>query len=344
MKILLKLLILLLLIDTACQRSTPISLSPAFYYWKTTFALSPVERQYLDQTSCKKLYIKHLDIGIRPENGTIVPLAQLSVTDSAGLGGREIGSVIFIQQALFQGISKANSDDLVQKILTSIAALPFKVSEVQFDCDWTASSRAGYFEFLQKIKLGLPRNIVLSATIRLHQYKFPKQTGVPPVDRGMLMLYNTGDIDTEQTQNSIFDPIDAQVYTNGSIDTYPLSLDIALPLFSWVLVYREGHLFKIVRDFPKERLLQTDFFQPTGINTYEVVQSTYIQGHYLRPGDRLRVESISDQTLIQAATIAASIESKGRRHLAFFDLDTSVISKYPVPLLDSLCYIAGKKY
>jgi hypothetical protein len=60
------------------------------------------------------------------------------------------------------------------------------------------------------------------------------------------MLYNTGDIDTPDETNSIFKPEDAKKYLKGAPASYPLPLDVALPAFSWTLVFRDGELWKIL--------------------------------------------------------------------------------------------------
>ncbi len=49
---------------------------------------------------------------------------------------------------------------------------------------------------------GLP----LSSTIRLHQIKYRERTGVPPVERGMLMFYNMGQFSADPEARAIFDP------------------------------------------------------------------------------------------------------------------------------------------
>ena len=65
--------------------------------------------------------------------------------------------------------------------------------EIQLDCDWNSSTQKKYFNLIEEMKLYPTwENIVWSATIRLHQLKYPKQTGVPPVNKGVLMFYNMG--------------------------------------------------------------------------------------------------------------------------------------------------------
>lgn len=53
------------------------------------------------------------------------------------------------------------------------------------------------------------------------------------------MCYNISDIKNPGTENSIFTEGEARKYFTN-INKYPLPLDIALPAFSWAVVYRNG--------------------------------------------------------------------------------------------------------
>ena len=212
-----------------CHHSTP-TRNLAFYYWQTTFQLPATQRQYLDSLHCQTLYVKFLDIGRDPGPGEIRPFSQLEVLDTTGLAGRQIVPTIFLTNNVFQNITSEKTDWLARKIATALQRIAGEFpagnlnSRYQFDCDWTPSTRAAFFDFLQKVRGYLPPGSLLSATIRLHQYKAPKQTGVPPVDRGMLMLYNTGDLDDPAEVNSIFQSAAARRYLHGAPADYPLPL------------------------------------------------------------------------------------------------------------------------
>ena len=69
----------------------------------------------------------------------------------------------------------------------------------------------------------------MSTTIRLHQLSMP----VPPVDYGVLMIYNTGNPDKWEERNPILDYRDVYPYLNR-LDKYPLPLAAAYPVFHWV--------------------------------------------------------------------------------------------------------------
>lgn len=317
----------------ACQHAPTLPVTPAFYYWQTNLALSPGQHEYLQQTGCKKLYLKIADIGLDAGSSDIIPYSQLQIADTVGLSDFEIVRVVFITNEVFQNISTEKSVWLAEKIagLQVLASLPESKTgrlEWQIDCDWTNSTREVFFVFLENLRKKLPTGTCLSATIRLHQYKFPDRTGVPPVDRGMLMCYNTGDIDNAATANSIFDPADAQKYLHGAPKNYPLPLDLALPAFSWTLVYRDDELWKII---PGEHAEITMGLQEKG---------TFLAGHYLRPGDLLRRETISAELLKKAAQLAATTDLAEDATLAFFHLDAATRQHYPVQLIDAVCQTA----
>ncbi len=289
----------------------------AFYHWQTVLKLSPAQIQRLDSLGCRRLYVKALDLGVLPETGEIAPFSQLEIADSTGLAGRVLIPCVFITNQVFQRVSSAQISELARKVLEATGT---QAPEIQIDCDWTATTQQPYFEFLREIKKRLPPSCRLSATIRLHQYKFPKKTGVPPVDRGMLMLYNTGDIDDPATQNSIFDPADARKYIAGAPPDYPLPLDVALPLFSWALVYRHDELWKIWPDPDTTQLNDTTFFRATGPDRRTVVQETFRNGLFLRPGDQLRIEKIRQDDLSEARALADRIDVAEDAVLAYFHL------------------------
>jgi hypothetical protein len=336
-----KLFICLALLLATCTAPERRSVAPAFYHWQTTLALSAAECDYLKQFSCKKLYIKVLDVGKNAATGEIEPYARLEIADTTGLAGLQIVPTVFLTNEVFQNISPEKTAWLAGKVAEALAAFPAfgGAREVQFDCDWTASTRAAFFLFLQKTKTRLPLGTRLSATIRLHQYRWPERTGVPPADRGMLMFYNTGDLENPDGGNSIFDARDALPYLRGAARHYPLPLDLALPVFSWALVYRAEGLWKIIPGTTVEAFGDTSKFaaQAADASRFHLRKGTFAGGHYLRPGDRLRVEAIAPEQLLEAARLASQVDLADDATLAFFHLDSTALRRYPAQLLDSVC-------
>lgn len=334
---------IVLFLLAACQK-TPRTIAPAFYHWKTQLALTPSETAYLDALDCRKLYIKFLDIGKDPLSGEISPYSLLEVKDTTGLAGKSIVPCVFITNSVFQHISTEKLDWLAVKTAGALTDIGRQFpqpafAEMQFDCDWTPATRSSFFNFLKKIRGALPTGTTISVTIRLHQYKFPGQTGVPPVDRGMLMMYNTGDIDDWAEENSIFQPQAAQKYLQGATPArYPLPLDLALPAFSWALVYRDDALWKIIPDPDFAEFRDTGRFETIGEtnNRISILKNTFLAGHYLRAGDLIRVEHIDTALLRESARLAAGIELAPDASVALYHLDTATVRQYPAKWLKTV--------
>ena len=88
---------------------------------------------------------------------------------------------------------------------------------------------------LKELKAASKKKI--EVTIRLHQIKYASKTGVPPADSGMLMYYNMSDFTSIDTKNYILD-IDVAKRYHYNFDTYPLALDLALPLYTQATIIR----------------------------------------------------------------------------------------------------------
>jgi primosomal protein N' len=63
----------------------------------------------------------------------------------------------------------------------------------------------------------------------------------PPVDYGVLMIYNTGDPRKFDERNPILDIRDVSPFLNR-LDKYPLPLAAAYPVFSWLRIINGIHI------------------------------------------------------------------------------------------------------
>lgn len=335
----------------ACRTRQRRQIRPAFYFWQTVYRPDSATLACLDAVQCQALYLKIFDIGVDAAAGGIQPYSRLLLGDTAGLRGRTLIPCIFITNQVFEKIPAGQIEWLAGKISAALRDHPLydwlgPGYELQIDCDWTAGTAAAFFQFLRRLRQQLPAGTRLSATIRLHQYKYPDRTGVPPVDRGMLMFYNTGNIDDPEERNSIFDLEEARGYLKGAPPRYPLPLDVALPIFSWSLVYRDGALWKIIPGLQPGALADTAFFEPEAAQSaaaarpvWTVLQSTLRDGQYLRPGDQIRWEALSPAQLRDAAGLAAQFDLAADARAAFFHLDTASIRRFPARYLGDVCAI-----
>ena len=305
----------------------------AFYYWKSSFQLRPGEAAALRENEVQQLYIKYLDLDVEA-SGLARPVAAIRF-EGEGWQAYQIIPCVFITNRTFQS-EKIKPEalakqvwDYLQQINTQYGINP---QEYQFDCDWTASTREKYFAFLQHIRR-LMGEAALSATIRLHQYRYPERTGLPPVDKGCLMYYNMGDIDDPQEPNSILNNDAGEAYLNAG--SYPLELDVALPLFSWALLFRLGELAAII-NLPAEHFLEEEArLEKKKPGLYEAKENFYFQGHYLNTGDRLRFESPTSAGLERAAEALRKIKHRSGK-LIFYHLDEDLLQNYAPGLLRHL--------
>lgn len=315
-----------------CSRGAPTQQRRAFYYWKTQWSPSPAIDQALAEHRISRLYVRFFDIDWDEATRAAQPVSPLGLTAPLP-PSIEIVPVVFITNRVFQTRSEgetkpeadpgALADRVLAKILRMAGADRITVRELQLDCDWTDGTRARYFHFLERLRAALhARGIRLSSTIRLHQIKYAARTGVPPVDRGMLMLYNFGPLRADAPRSSIFNTEDAERYT-AHIASYALPLDLALPLFSWTLHCRDGNVIGLLEKLDAGDIEAAGDFRRLGPGRFEAVRSRFFRGRYVMEGDELRMEETTPALAREAARVAARAAASRWRDatIALFDLD-----------------------
>ncbi len=322
----------------SCNESKePRNIEPAFYYWKSVLNLTNFEKQKLDSLKVKTIYIKFFDVDWDEAGNKPEPVAKLQTVKGVLLKGYSIIPVIFITNAYIQKIDSSQTNQLAEKIMellrSQIAETGFdSIPEVQIDCDWTASTRGKYFDILKNIKRIKP-NARLSCTIRLHQIKYVAKTGVPPVDRGLLMCYNMGNLKDPATKNSILETEELKKYT-ANLSSYPLPLDVAFPLFDWKVLYRNNRYTGLIQNLP-EAAFGNSFSSKTG-NRYLVLKDTLLAGYDLKQGDMIRDEqSDIKEVLATAAEISKHLRNTQLR-VSLYHLDSVILSKYTTHELESI--------
>ena len=332
--------IIILLLITSCTRISHIT--PAFYHWQTELHLSQVEKNYLAALNVEKLYVKFFDVDWDAALAQAVPVAVLEKNDWAN---KELIPTIFITNQVFQRLQADQTEWLSARVHEKINELSsdLKINEIQFDCDWTATTRARYFDFLKIFKKRVEKQgIKISATIRLHQIRDAQETGVPPVDRGMLMLYNTGDLESWQEENSILNLKTANDYL-ATAQKYPLPLDLALPIFSWGVLFRDAKMIRLLNNLRPEALSDTTRFLKMSPNRFQVKKSTYLNAYYLYEGDWIRTESV-DTALLQEASLLVRRRLKlSDCSIAFYHLDTATIKHFPYEKLEKIYQLFENK-
>lgn len=304
----------------------------SFYYWKTVFRLSPNEHETLNKLSVHRLYVKFFDVEWNGERSAPQP-ATKSIFQQKPPAGISITPVVFITQEPLQKSNPAQLDTMatnIAKLLQSLATSN-QVSlsnEVQIDCDWTVTTKENYFHFLEALrKQPAFQSKILSATIRLHQLKFRSQTGVPPVQKGLLMCYNMGNLRYPQTRNSIIEEAELKKYI-GSLDNYPLALDVALPIFDWYVLFDGNNYRGLVRDFaPGEAWAQKD--------RIEFASDTLIGGYAFHKGQWLRHERSDAETIKNCAALLGKKIKANELTVILYHLDEDNLTNYTLHELES---------
>jgi hypothetical protein len=199
--------------------------------------------------------------------------------------------------------------------------------ELQIDCDWTATTRDNYFYLLSRLKSNPSiSHKILSATLRLHQLKNQRASGIPPVNRVMLMCYNMGNLRKYGNQNSILEISELKKYLNHDIADYPLPADIGLPLFSWAVAFRNKEYIGISKRLKFVDLINKNQFIFIRNNIYKAAEDLPEYG--LQKADEVRWEDTSVPGLEAAAGyLSGFIKSKNIR-IIYFHLDENVIKAY----------------
>ena len=284
-----------------------------------------------------------MDVDWAATEGGAFPRVVTTIEAAALTGQYEIVPTVFITNKTFLNIQKVDCEDLAKKIAAKIQqiCLPFSnsaaIREWQFDCDWSEQSKANYFLFLEKIKNFISPDIKISVTIRLHQWKYRKKTGIPPVERGMLMFYNLTDPRRFTTQNSILELEEAKKYLTVK-EHYPLKMDVVLPLFSWGVVYRNGKYEALLNGLNSKAANNLLFLKRQNA-FYQVETDTTFQNVYLRFGDLIKIEEISDELLRGGAKLARRCVNSDTVHISFFHLDSTVLKNYQYENYETLEYI-----
>ena len=317
----------------------------AFYYWRTVFTLSRSERAVLRDHRIKRLYLRFFDVSFDPLRGRPVPVALCQFRE-APPPGVEIVPVVFFENAVFG--RECDPGPLAAKVwklardISGAEGISFR--ELQLDCDWSERTRQSYFQFCEAVgSLCRREGVRLEATIRLHQVKYFERTGVPPVDRGMLMFYNMGSISANPLRQSIFNAEDAARYT-ARLTGYPLPLDGAVAIFSWVIHARaDGRVSGLIEKTDAPTLETRPFLKRISPGRYLVATSAFFHGTYLNRGDSQVVESMTPELSREAAAMLAAVDFPGKHFsLALFDLDERNLKKYSNQDLENLYYTVEK--
>lgn len=258
-----------MLMTQSCQRKNADSNDGnAVYYWKTTFKLNGYEREFLEKHHVTKMYVKFFDVADEWEG--VVPVGTLIFLDSMPQNV-EIVPTVFITSGAIKKYDRF-MEKMFNRLVTMAETNNVEFHEIQIDCDWTEESKDAYFAFMKEFRALLKKHdITLSTTIRLFQLEYD----VPAADYGVLMCYNTGEIDDWETNNSILDPAVVKTYL-PKLKGYKLPLSVAFPQFSWDIAFNK-HKSMLHINYNKMDFSDKSRFKKIENNKYEVVSDKNVR-------------------------------------------------------------------
>ncbi|MGH1519030.1 hypothetical protein [Chryseobacterium sp. JK1] len=288
------LLLFLLFLMVSCNRKE--NHPYTFYYWKTQLKLDAEEKKALDEATVPYLYTRFFDVD--KEAGEFQPVAVITKNKNF-ITDKKIVPTVFITNKTLLGISGEEIKFLAESIHHLVEKkseeLHLKINnEIQIDCDWTAGTRDDYFKFLKELKKVSGKEI--TCTLRLHQVKDKKQTGIPPVEKVYLMCYSTSSPLEKSDKNSILDVSILKSYLS-KIGDYPIKkIEVALPIYSWGIVTNHLEKHKLINALSQKDLNHPDF-KKISENEVEVQKDGFYFGSYLSKGFTIKIEEISQDQL-----------------------------------------------
>lgn len=317
------LLFLILVLVDCKSENTPRDLGRGVYFWKTTFELSQKEAAFLEKNKIEKIYLRFFDVDML--HNEAVPKGIIAIKSKVN---QEIIPTVFIANRVFEQLKFDQIEDLSSKVLGQINKLSKNHQEIQLDCDWTLSTKNKYFFFLEKLKEKSPKTMRFSATIRLHQIKFHEKTGIPPVNEGVLMLYNTGDWRKLKAENSVFDPQTTMNYLDN-LGKYSLKLNFAFPIFQQVLAYRNGIFYTFIKNCTLDEIQANAAFAKTEIgNQFLCKSDVRFKNISFRKNDILKYENSDFDKINKTKNRILQKVIAPQTNIILYHLDEKNLSNY----------------
>ncbi|WP_346235916.1 hypothetical protein ABDK00_018110 [Niabella insulamsoli] len=329
-------LAIVLVVTVAACKNDRRETNRAVYYWKQSFSLTAPEQQKLAGLGVETFYVKYFDIAWNSQQQRALPVAKIRFKDTAYLRIKNLIPTVFITNEVFYQLDSSQIKMLAQNTVSLLkkylALYAFdKVPELQMDCDWTATTKNKYFYFLNELKKR-PIAKTLSATIRLHQLKYTVSSGIPPVDKGLLMCYNMGNLQNVQAKNSIIDYQEFKKY-EAYIASYPLPLDVGLPIFEWFVLFRNDKYAGLFQNIPAGFLEKC---KKQGRHLFEVTKDSVLSGRLLKAGDLLRYEPSEAAAVKKIATSLSQRLGAGKLNVVLYHCDSITLSKYTADDLEDI--------
>ncbi|HUO57628.1 MAG TPA: hypothetical protein VMV05_05570 [bacterium] len=294
--------------------------------------LEDKDRLYLQDLGVRRLYVHFFDLEWDIQAGRAVPSNEVRLAQVDWLP-TDVVPVVYISQEALHQLKVADFGPLAEGLLQEIQTIQAKmglasIPEIQMDCDWTPAYREIYFGLLRALEGRKGRffpGVPLSVTLRLHQVKYSTKAGVPPVERGALMVYHTSTPFTLKDGNSILSLGEAKSYL-ADLGQYRLPLDIALPIFSWVVQFnRYGKFLRILHETRRKSLDRNPALRKKGDLIYEAALDTFLGDSRVMKGDLLKWEQADLGDILSIEKYLRKRLHNCEINLILFDYDSSYI-------------------
>lgn len=259
------------LLLVSCRKDETKTTMRSVYYWSTTLDMDSMKTAFIKKYSISRIYLRYFDV-VNDEAGRAVPNATL-VFASKVPQGVDIVPTVFVMPECLRHEPRTLARLIVRRVVQMSSTNDVhNVREIQIDCDWTQSTRQQYDDFMHAMLDECHnRKLLLSSTIRLHQLA----QSPPPADRGVLMMYNTGNCIDIECHKPILDMRDAAPYLQH-LATYRLPMSTAYPIFSWRILFRGGRFVGFVHYDGEYPILPDDSIvtrQPSAADIMEAVKA-----------------------------------------------------------------------
>jgi hypothetical protein len=345
MRNLLSVIILCLFIFCQSDKERTLEEQNSFCYWKTTLSFSDIE--LFKQTSANHLYVRYFDVGWDANAKEPKPIETLQVYFHS-FPCKLITPCVFFKNRVFQVCSKEQLDTLARRVKNRIIQVDMAIagvinkyqkhlpdstvhpymnySDILIDCDWTEKTKDNFFYFVQQLRKEIS-NKKLTTTLRLWQYKNQQMAGIPPVERVLLMCYHVQAADNHAVENSIASMDEIRKYIEGV--NYPLNIDIALPIFSWGVIFRGQDFKGIIKDARLEDYIDNPHYERISENRFKLNEEVVIGDFFARPGDEIRIEMLSkDELKALADYLISHVKTDKYSRITFFSWEDSYVKNY----------------
>ncbi len=314
------------------------------YYWKTTFDPDSADIAFIRRHDIRRIYLRMFDVSVDnfAYGDRTVPNATVRIPDETyyclkdSLGNVELIPVVYITLDALKE-TKGHEGMLAQNIVTRVKnmcsynELP-NVKGLQLDCDWTTSTEQSFFSLCDSVEIEIGKHRLtwsLCSTIRLHQLA----RKAPPVDYGVLMVYNTGDFSNPDAANSILDKKDVEPYLKH-LRRYPLHLDVAYPTYSWQLLFHKRQFIGLMNGVNVSD--STKFKRIKNAHTYQCLEDVVYQEFTILKGDEVRVETSNYHDIMCVKDMIEQQLSNNPHSNILYHFDLHNFSKYTDDEIDNL--------